>query len=265
MEEKDEELLNPEDFEEETESKDDGKSNEEGKTENQDSKEESSNEDAKLKEQEAEDRKKKNAEYARKRREQEEAEREKREAKIRAEVERDTKLGIYKTNTYTNEPINDEEDLKVFEVMKELEKEGKDPINDYPKKVAEMNRKAREKAKLEEEKALKEKEDFSKDIADFKKKYPKVDLRELADNEEFIKFGADKTGRWTTAEIYEAFKKEQEMISLKNENKAKDKEANEQAKNINKTPSAKGSKPLSKSVDDMTNEEFMEYWKNKYH
>lgn len=265
MENEKDELLNPEDFEEESGSEDDGKSNEKEKTENQDSKEESSNEDAKLKEQEAEDRKKKNAEYAKKRREQEEAEREKREAKIRAEVERETKLGIYKTNPYTNEPIKDEEDLKVFEVMKELENEGKDPINDYPKRVAELNRKAREKAKLEEEKALKEKEDFSKDIADFKKKYPKVDLRELANNEEFISFAAGKTGRWTTAEIYEAFKKEQEMVALKNEAKVKDEEANEQAKNISKTPSANGSKPRSKSVDDMTNEEFMEYWKNKYH
>ena len=264
MEKEKDEVLNPEDFEEETESKDDGKSNEEGKTENQNSTEESSNEDADSKEKKSEDEKKKNAEYARKRREQEEAERKKREAELRAEIEKEVKLGMYKKNPYTNEPIVDEEDLKQFEIQKALDDEGKDPIADYPKRVAELNRKAKleEKKKLEEE--AKEKENLTKDLMDFKEKYPKVDLRELADDKDFIEFSNGKTGRWTTAEIYEAYLSKKEMDSLKNKEKEIDKEAENQAKNITKTPSANGHKNSPKSRDEMTDEEFLVYWNKKY-
>lgn len=272
MEEKDE-VLNPEDFEDN--SKEDGNSNEENQ--NEGSKEEESKENAKSQQDaENEEQKKKNAEYAKKRREQEEAKRKADEAKLRAEVEKEVKLGIHKVNPYTNQPIKDEEDLSVYEVMKQLDDEGKDPINDYPAKVAELNRKSKEEAKKKIEAEQKEKENFAKDIAEFQKAYPNVNLRELADNEEFIKFSENKAGRWSTIEIYEAYIEKQEMKKLKKIDSENDKKAEEKAKNITKTPKPSNnqfnnSTLLDKDPSKMSKEElakykqeFKEYWDNKY-
>lgn len=267
MEKEKDELLNPDDFEEETETEDDGKSNEDEETENQSSTEESNNESAKSqKEKTDEEQKRRNSEYARKRREQEENERKKHEEELRKQIEKEVKLGMYKTNPYTNEPIKDEEDIRQYEIQKALDDEGKDPIHDYPKRVAELNRKEKAEAKKKQEQEQKEQENLKKDLMDFKEKYPDVDLRQLADDDSFIEFSEGKSGRWTTAEIYEAYQVKKEMDALKNKKNEIDKEAEQKAKNITKTPSANGSKSNTKTdIDRMSAEEFTEYLKNKYH
>ena len=271
MEEKDD-LLNPEDFDDTSkeDSKEDEKkekSNDEEKKEvsqdEESSEEEKDNEVAKKK---AEEQKKKNAEYAKKRREQEEAERQKREAKIKEDTKREVELGIYKKNPYTNEPIKDEEDLEVFKVMKQLDDEGLNPVEDYPKRVAELARKRKQEEKAKAEKEQKDKEYFAKDIAEFKANYPDVNPVDLVKDEEFMKFSEGKSGRWTTTEIYEAYLKEKDMAEYKILKKEAEKKAKEQADKATKTPSTNhGKTPKTDDIDNMTPEEFKEYWKKKYH
>lgn len=266
MEKEKDELLNPEDFEDDSK-KEKGKEKEE--TQDEGSKEDENGkiaEDDEKAKAEAEEQKKRNAEYAKKRREQEEAERKKREAQIREETKREVELGIYKTNTFTNEPIVDEEDLEIYKIMKSLEEEGLDPINDLPKRIAKLNKekKAENQKKAEQEK--KEQENLSKDIADFVKKYPSVNLKELADNDEFIKFSNGKVGRWTTAEIYEAFMANQKAKDVDKKQKDEDKEIDKKADQVTKTPSTNHGKNSSTVVDldKMSAEEFEDYFEKKY-
>jgi len=265
-------ILNPEDFEDsKEESKDEDKSKEE-KEETQDEESSKEDKDGKTAEEdekaksEAEEQKKKNAEYARKRREQEEAERKKREAKIREETRREVELGIFKENPYTKEPIKDEEDLEVYKVMKQLDDEGLNPIEDYPKRVAELNRKAKKEAKEKAEQEEKDKEYFAKDIKDFKEKYPDVDLRKLANDEEYLKFSEGKAGRWSTAEIYQAYLDKQEMDALKGKKKEDEDKAKEQADSKTKTPTTTHSKSSKTEdvdkIDDL--ESYKKYMSEKY-
>ena len=102
-------------------------------------------------------------EFARLRREREAKER-------KTELERATKeayerglregrLGSVSKNPYTGAPIADEDDLEVYETMKALEEQGKDPLRDFP---AAMSEKARERRKGEAERERKEREEASR-------------------------------------------------------------------------------------------------------
>ena len=149
-------FLNPEDFEElfedeSTDGKDDDlEDNEDESTDSTD------DENAKTQKKKEEEQKKKNSEFARRRREKEEADRKAREQKLMAQAKTQGKLEMIKTNPYTRESIEDEEDLKIYEIQKQLDDEGLDPLNDLPKRLAEIKRKelkkAEEQAKEKEEK-----------------------------------------------------------------------------------------------------------------
>ena len=268
MDEKKDELLNPDDFadDEKQADKEVEKSDKDVAAKDNDSSDESKKKAADLSKEE-EEQKKKNAEYAKKRREQEEAERKKREAQIREEVKREVELGIYKTNTFTNEPIKDEEDLEVFKIMKELENEGLDPINDFPKRVAKLNKERKAETLKEQENAKKQREAFDKDIAEFVKLHPEVNLKELANDNEFIEFSNGKTGRWTTAEIYEAYMKEKTYKQAAEKEKAEKEHIDKQAADITSTPPTNQSK-LPKNTDDIDNindiESYKAYMSKKY-
>lgn len=268
MENKDD-LLNPEDFEDESDKEEKEKTKTDKDSNEDDSKDKKDDDSSKEKEDEAakkaEEQKKKNAEYAKKRREQEEAERKKREEEIRVKTKREVELGIYKKNPYTDEPIVDEDDLEVYKTMKQLEEEGLNPIEDYPKRSAELARKRRAEEKEKAKKEAEEKEYFAKDIAEFKANHPDVDLKELAKDEEYLKFAEGKTKRWTTTEIYEAYMDKKEKSKKEKQEKEDDAKAEEQAKKSTKTPTTTHGKN-SKTVDTskMTDEEFIAYFEKKY-
>ena len=207
----------------------------------------------------------KDASFAEKRREKERKEREEREAKIKEEAKIEGKIEALKVNPFTNEKIVDAEDLKIYEIQKKLDDEGLDPISDLPKRLAEINRKEREKQKSLEEEKAKIEQGLKKDIEDFKKAYPDVDLSTLGNDEEYLKFAEGKIGRWTTAEIYEAYKAKKEKNSAEDKKAMTEKNADDVSKQMTKTPSSSTSGKLPpKSVENMTKEEFKEYWKKKY-
>lgn len=268
-------LLDPTDFEEEDVDESEGETDK-ARAEDNSSKEspkesEKSAEDlAKEKEEKA----KRDSHYAKLRREKEakeRAEKEKqqaeREERIRKEAEIKAKLEMAKTNTFTNEPIVDEEDLKIFEIQQQLDAEGKDPINDLPKRLGEINRKKNKEAKELAEKQAKaqseSREKSKSEVAELREKYPKLNTAILAKDELFQELLEQRAGRWTLLEIYELYLTKKEKETKKSTENAK--EITKEAEKMTKVPSSagNGNKP-SKSVADMTQQEFEEYWRNKY-
>ena len=244
--ENDDDILDPDDFEDDEEDEEEPAKAEE--TESEKEKEE----------------KAKNAKAAERRRKREE-----REAKIREEAKLNAELGILKVNPYTEEPITDEEDLKIYKLQKELDDEGKDPINDLPKRIAENARKSIKEAKDKEENARKEEkermEKINNEIKELVTKYPKVNTSELANDPLFQKCLEGRAGRWSQVEIYELYLREKADAEKKAKEEEVNKKVEETAKKVTKTPSsnAKGNSP-QKTIEEMSDEEFERYFQEKY-
>ena len=257
-------VLDPDDFEDE----EDEEVEEEEKGE--ENTETSEDEASKAKEEE-EAEKEKNAKAAERRRKREKAQREReaREAKIREDATVKAELGILKTNPYTEEPIEDAEDLKIYKIQKELEDEGLDPINDLPKRLAQNARKAAKEEAERQEKEQKDKEELdkkvSREVSELRQKYPSVNLAELAKDELFRKCLDGRAGRWTQVEIYELYVQKKAEADKKAKEDEANKIAEEGAKKISNPPSstARGSSP-QKNVDEMSREEFEAYFRDKY-
>ncbi len=137
-----------------------------------------------------------NAEEARKRRE-----REKQEAIEKAEI--DAIRGLYDTNPYTNEPIESKEDVEEFKLMRMIEKDGGDPVQDYSKYLKKYNKE--KAAQIEEQR--KDEEHRQNDVTDFQNAHPDVNLPELLKNEDFALFSEGKLGSVPLKKIYEDFTK----------------------------------------------------------
>lgn len=187
--------------------------------------EKSDEEEEKKKAEEA--KKQERARQAKLRREREAKEREEREAKIRKEAKLEGELEASKVNIFTNEPIEDEYDLKIFKLQKQLEKEGKDPISDLPKKLAEMERSASREAKKKSEEEAEANKVIDNDIKDFRTKYPTVNLSELLKDPDFKDYSEGRLGvkgGMSLAQIYENFNKFKAKYSKsKNEEEESDK------------------------------------------
>lgn len=281
----DDDILSPEDFveeEEKSKEKTETDKKEEGKTEEETSKtEKTEKEEGKTTETEveSEDEKakakaeaEKNAKFAEMRRQKEakekaekaEKERLAKEAKIKEDAKVEAELGVIKTNPYTDKPIVDESDLKIYKLQKQLEEEGKDPVNDLPSKLAELERQAKAKSEAEaNEKAKADKEiaDRAKqETSELREKHPELNTAELADDPIWKEVSKDKVGRWSLNEIYEllylpAKAKADKKSEKEGENKE---EIDEHGKKVTKVPSSKsnGGKS-SKGYLDMTDEEYL--------
>ncbi len=107
-------------------------------------------------------------------------------------------------NPYTGEEIEDEADVEDFLLMREIDEEGGDPVNDF-------FRVKREKRKAEVEKAQSEQKNaerkawFNSDRKAFEEKYPDIDVAKLAKNNRFVLFSEGKVGVQPLAKIYEDF------------------------------------------------------------
>ena len=139
-----------------------------------------------------------NAEFARKRREaetQEKLSKAKEEARISAIAE------AVGTNPWTKEPITDAEDVEQYLLMKKIEKDGGDPIQDFPKYSKRANAERAVNAKAEADKVVSQK----KDIEDFKAKHPDVDLQTLAKDTDFDDFCDGRLGSKSLSDIYDQY------------------------------------------------------------
>lgn len=109
---------------------------------------------------------------ARRKREKEEKERREREEKIKEESYLKGKLDSTKVNEFTDEPIEDEYDLKVYEMQKKIKAQGGDPVTDLPKYLAKQEREV-QKAQKEKESAV------EKDISAYRKSHPNASNEDI--------------------------------------------------------------------------------------
>lgn len=156
-----------------------------------------------------------NREQARRRREAEEKERiATAESKARIAAVIDATGG---ENPYTHKPIVDASDVDQFLLMKKIEKDGGDPIADFPEYAKKHEQEHAAEAKAEAERVS----ERASDIEKFRSKYPDVDLQKLANDTQFDLFCGERIGQTPLVDLYEsyiAFKK-----SVENEVQAQEK------------------------------------------
>ncbi len=148
-----------------------------------------------------------NAEFARRRREQQKA-----EEKAKQELEfYKREIGV---NPWTEQPIEDADDIKQYRLMKQIEKEGGDPLNDYAKYLK-KERKA--ESKKNEEKSVsvsfgelseeQKQARINEDISKFGEKYPDVAMSDVFDNKDFMDFAGELLGEVPLATLYGLYEK----------------------------------------------------------
>lgn len=131
-----------------------------------------------------------NSYQAQKRREREaREERLKKDAYVKGMIE-----ALGGENPYTGEKIEDSSDVEEYLMMRDLEKQGKDPVADFHKAVKQKAKDTATKAKEEQQR--------TQELQDFATKYPNVKMSELLANERFVKFAGKRVGNEALSDIY---------------------------------------------------------------
>lgn len=183
------------------------------------------------------------------------------EAKKRqeAEFEKHKKEGYIKgvkeatngINPYNDQPIEDEYDIEVYQTMVEMSKKGLDPVEDYPKYIAQKQREAHRE--VNEKKSKQQKE-----ASEFVEKFGEDTLNKLIDDKDFEDFSADLLGQIPLTKIYELYLKTQTTI----ENKAKEKVQNKEARRKASPGGFGKGNAKKKSIAEMSDEEFRQMYLN---
>ena len=159
----------------------------------------------------------KNAEFARQRREREKA-----EEKAKQELEfYKREIGV---NPWTEQPIEDADDIEEYRLMKQIEKEGGDPLNDYAKRLK-LQRKEKKEQKenkasnasfselTEEQKQAR----VNEEITEFSSQYPDVNVSELFENESFMDFAGEYLGKVSLSVAYGMYQKSASFKQAQND------------------------------------------------
>ena len=139
--------------------------------------------------------KEENREFARKRREAE------REALIKETRQKAIIEVLGGKNPFTGDEMKDSLDVEEYLAMREIEREGGDPVADYAK-----FRKKRERIDAQRAQSERERADwYRRDREDFITAHPDVSLEELIADERFRSFAKGKVGDVPMKEIYADF------------------------------------------------------------
>jgi hypothetical protein len=164
-----------------------------------------------------------NSENARRRREAE------RQAEIKSAQEKAREQAIIEIlngkNPYTNEEIKDKADIDEYLVMKEIEKNGGDPLADYSKYKKQKER----ERQAETEKQEKQKQWYADDSKDFATKHPDVNLQNLIKDENFQRYAGGKVGNVPLSQIYEGYIESVSVYEKKAKQMARQMLANQKA------------------------------------
>jgi len=136
-----------------------------------------------------------NSENARRRREAEH------QAELRKTRYEAIKEAVDGVNPYTQEKIETDVDVEQYLEMKEIAKNGGDPLKDYSKFVKDK----RNEELAKEQENVKSEEYVQNDYKDFVSKHPDVDIEKLVDQPEFRKFAEPLIGKLPMAQIYESY------------------------------------------------------------
>lgn len=167
--------------------------------------------------------KEQNSQNARRRREAErnaEIQRVQQEARNQAII--DALDGV---NPYTNEEMKDSLDVEEYLAMKEIAKNGGDPIGDYAKNQKQKQRQQAESQKQKEQ----SKEWYTNNRNEFIKKYPDVDINKLVDDENFIAYVGGRGSTETLVKLYEGYTELSNRIKKQLQDKEKQQLANSKA------------------------------------
>lgn len=126
-------------------------------------------------------------------------------------------------NPYTNEPIETLRDVKVYKTMKQIEKNGGDPIQDYHKYAGVDEQKA-----IDSEKARKE--TIKRDVEEFRTAHPDINLTELSKDKDFVSFSNKLIGKVSLNDIYDAYSSVKSSLKVEAEESAKQEVAKKLAK-----------------------------------
>lgn len=164
-------------------------------------------------------------------------------------------------NPYTNEPIETLRDVKVYKTMKQIEKNGGDPVQDYHKYAGLEEQKA-----IDSEKARTE--NIKKDVEDFRTAYPDVNLNDLHKDKEFVEFSNEFIGKVPLKTIYKAFCKVKTNLQATAEEAAKKEIARKLAKdnssagNLATAGDAGAPKYSLEQIGKMSQSEIDKNWKD---
>ena len=106
-------------------------------------------------------------------------------------------------NPYTNEKIEDRADLDEFYLMKEIDKNGGDPLADFAKYQKQKRKEGKDLAIKQEM----SEEQVRKDWQDFTVAHPDVSIKDLMADETFLDYADGKIGNKPLAKIYDGYKK----------------------------------------------------------
>lgn len=167
------------------------------------------------------------------------------------------KLDSIKTNPYTETPIRNKHDLDLYEMMKRLDDDGKDPLkfgyseisrllSEQDEREAEEKSKAEEKAKAESERQAQVRKETEEAI----KAYPDLDLKALISDKGF--------GKWLDSHQGMSLSESIDYYSYKHK---------DEFEKFSKTPSVKAKGSLSsigsakgeKLATEMSDEEYLAY------
>jgi hypothetical protein len=128
----------------------------------------------------------------------------KREAEAREEARKETILEITGgVNPYTQEKMEDSEDIQEYLTMKEIEKAGLDPLTDFAKYLKTQRKTEIVKASEHE----KSKKFVMNDRTEFEANHPEIKLNELFTDNAFQLFADGKLGKQPLTQIYDNFQK----------------------------------------------------------
>jgi len=166
------------------------------------------------------------------------------------------RLESSKVNTFTNEPIEDEYDLKIFEIQKQIKAEGGDPIKDLPKRLAKLNREEEQTRKTKEEETKKSSEAAKNDIKDFIAEVGSAaKAKEIYNDENFQVFIEGKLGKKPLKELYQDYLKFKKGLGV-------DEDSDEEGRRKGGTPGPNGRQGgQPKKYSSLSKEEKAEFLK----
>ena len=198
----------------------------------------------------------KNSIYAQQRREKEQKER---EEKLKREAYVKGQLDSTKINSFTGQPIEDEYDLKIYQLQQKIKANGGDPIDDLPKELARLDRENAQSLLAEKEKERERNEKMKEDIKNFQTQFPKVDAVKLMQDKNFELFSKNRIGEDSLADIYKEYNEIKKAIIDEYKQQLKEKEEKAKAKESTPSSSSIGKVTKEKSYLEMTKEERIEH------
>jgi hypothetical protein len=157
-------------------------------------------------------------------------------------------------NPYTGKDMKDSLDVEEFLIMRDIEKNGGDPITDYAEAQKERKRQAQEESNAETAKA----EQIQDELRRFKLNYPDVDVSEVLSDKRFAKFAGKRIEKGEGLnDVYADFISFTADIDSEAKQKAEVKAFNANAKRKASPGSLAGNvgEPKTKSYADMSDDE----------